>query len=140
MNRDDVRKYTEGGCRRFATCLSRKTGLPLFSLYLLEKNEEGGFTWQWYHDFCKTPEGKIVDVEGIHDPEVFVKSWTKIRTERVPFYGKEYLDYKIEPGLDIEQYISDMVRYWREGIETAMKDVEIFCQIYCLQEIKCDKK
>lgn len=63
----DISRFTEGDCHIFAAALEKLTGWPLHC-----------FTYQGApsdHAFVVRPDGKAVDIEGVHEMREFKKAW-----------------------------------------------------------------
>lgn len=61
--------FSKGNCHSFALAVAKLTGWELCAKFYREGNPIPG------HVFVKTPDGKYFDVEGLHDPEAFMKLW-----------------------------------------------------------------
>lgn len=98
---DDEYQFTHGGCLVLAKMISEQTGWPLCALLTRYYGEEPDI-----HAFVRTPDGRYLDVEGLHDeaamlaeysqwqpcgigefyPEDFDESWP----QESNYYGRQY--------------------------------------------------
>jgi|SRR5579885_828816 len=148
MKKEKIDIYTQGGCGRFAAWLFRRTGLPILRLYTRDRDRKGELVWEWHHSFCVNNDGKYIDVEGIHEPESFIKIWTKIKDDCVEAYGSTHSEYKIEKNDRTDLgYTFSQIKDYNELIENTIKDVDEFCSLYNLKilessnaEIDCMRK
>lgn len=74
----DIIRFTEGDCHYLARAINHITGWPIHCFTWDDGEPEG-------HAFIVMPNGKILDVEGVHTPEQFYKSWHATTHKEFPF-------------------------------------------------------
>lgn len=72
----DVDRFTTGDCHIFALAVHKLTGWPI-ATFDYEHDPTGSI-----HAFNIMPDGRLIDVEGIHDPNEFVKQWKRWGAKR----------------------------------------------------------
>ena len=65
----DVDRFTTGDCHIFARAVHALTGWPIATF-----DDEYDATGT-IHAFNLTPDGRCLDIEGIFEPEAFIKKW-----------------------------------------------------------------
>jgi len=69
----DIRKYKQWACGDLALALHEKTGYPLV---VLSYDDGSGSRDNWVHAAVQTPEGKILDVEGLKTKQETIDEWS----------------------------------------------------------------
>lgn len=64
----DIEAFTCGDCHILAAEIARVTGWPLCAFRDDEGEPEA-------HAFVRMPDGRLLDVEGAHEPDKFIKAW-----------------------------------------------------------------
>lgn len=106
---EEIEAFTEGDCWLLAEALWMATGTwTLVAISACEENpvdEVLSSGIDWVHLAVRTPDGLIVDIEGVHtDLEAYFQRWMPVAEER---YIEPFLDlYEI---FDYEEY-EDIVR------------------------------
>jgi hypothetical protein len=73
-NSGTVKAYTEGDCWLLALELRRLTGFPMvFSVWTEDHSEID--EWDWDHVAVRLPDGRVMDVTGVKDEDVFRLEW-----------------------------------------------------------------
>lgn len=67
-----VYRYTRGQCFHFARALNSLTGWPVVGL---SYGEDPPDHYACIHALCLNPEGKLVDIEGVHEPDDVVNDY-----------------------------------------------------------------
>jgi hypothetical protein len=71
--------FTLGGCWILAEDLHRTTGWPLVLVATSAKTRPDGATaYGWVHVLVRSPDGRLIDVEGVHDPADVWGRWGEI--------------------------------------------------------------
>lgn len=76
----DVRRFTEGDCHYLARALQKLTGWPIYA-FDSNYHDEGDL-----HAFVKTPDGRILDIEGLHTVAEFMENWSRPNHKRISVY------------------------------------------------------
>ena len=63
----DIEHFTRGDCHVLARAIHRLTGWPM---HVFWRNDGPGG-----HAFILTPEGKALDIEGLHEPDEICAKW-----------------------------------------------------------------
>ena len=69
----DVERFTTGDCHIFAHELHKATGWPMECFVDLGEPEPD--YQASIHAFCRRPDGKLVDIEGVHEHTTFIEKW-----------------------------------------------------------------
>jgi hypothetical protein len=72
-----ITAFTDGDCWRLAQYLSDRTGWDMVALGIkLDRREPEGQRY-WEHMAVRRPDGRIVDVLGIHTEAEFLELWAR---------------------------------------------------------------
>lgn len=77
LTEEDDERFTEGSCGELAKALHERTGWPIV---LVADGTDGPAGW--VHAAVQSPDGRVLDVMGWHDPDVWLGRWMYDVTSR----------------------------------------------------------
>lgn len=83
----DIYRFTDGDCHVLARAIHRLTGWTMASIY--DPYMDGPN----YHAFVLRPDGKALDVEGLHDPDALVSYYGDPESYLMPVQWEALLSY-----------------------------------------------
>lgn len=92
----DINRFTCGDCHIFARALNKLTGWPLHGFI----NDDGEPD---VHAFVVRPDGKAVDIEGVHDLQTFVKRWIS-NDETLKLHQFQWSDFRCWCGAEFGKH------------------------------------
>lgn len=98
MTDDEQTSFTEGDCGLLARELHFRTDYPVQAIGV---KTHGKDRIEWEHVAVKTPEGRYMDVTGIHPEDSFSKTWSK----RSKLSKNEEIVFEEIPEKSIEAYL-----------------------------------
>lgn len=93
-----VRAYTEGDCWFLAGKVHQHAGFPVMALYPLDAT---AYPDSFVHMGNRTPDGRILDIEGIHKVDDWINAWSdRLNAEPLDLVlMEEEIYYKATDGL-----------------------------------------
>ena len=88
ITENDEAMFTRGGCLVLADLISEATGWPVCSL-TTEDEPDGPDI----HAFVRTPDGKYLDIEGVHTEEEMLDRWVRWDPISIEEYDLSQFDY-----------------------------------------------
>lgn len=86
FRREDVERFTMGDCYILARAIHLLTGWDIACFSYMSNPDND--TWGAAHAFCVRPDGKCIDIEGVHAPDEFIEKWEAQSIKTWPSWRK----------------------------------------------------
>lgn len=91
-----MNRFTCGACMYLAYALNKKFGFPIGGL-VVDEDMDGTYD-DMVHVWVELPDGRVADIEGVHDREEFMDKWIDV--------SETQGDFEYEPSLSPEWLMS----------------------------------